>query len=303
MATAYFDALGSLTPIAAKPSAGGFLRKKALLLVEGTHKSNDGRVHELPAHLVQEYAYNTNLAMDRGVEFPLILDHAKTITHKDGKSAKFGEVISDVACRIITERDLPNPKMTHLLGKLGAFAEVEVRDRIDDVQKGLIKLLSPGLNLQEKRFVEASGVLFPAIHGPALFAAALDYKSQRKQSEEFSETQKLLEPRYQDFCSVLRNIDAADDEQTFGSDKNSMKLAAIEDFKADLISALGLDEAAIQPDRVEDAGYNPDPYARQLFNPNNAAYSEEVETEVKPEFVLPLKRRQRNSSNSLKVRN
>jgi hypothetical protein len=298
MVTAYFDALASLSPIAAKPTAGGFLRKKAFLLYAGKHKSNDGRVHNIPDHEVEEYARNTNLAMDRGVEFPLVLDHAKTIVHKDGKSAKFGEVISDVTTRIITERDLPNPKMRHLLGKLGAFAEVEIRDRIEDVEKGLIKLLSPGLNLEEKRFVEASGVLFPAIHGPALFTAALDYNSQREQSQQFYETKKLLDPRYEDFCIALRNIEAADDEQTFGNDKNAMRSQTVDQFCEDLKKALGLDSFQVQPEAEQDAGYNPDPYSRNLLNPNSVAYSAEPES-ARSEFVLPMKRRRRTPANRL----
>jgi hypothetical protein len=300
VAIAHFDALGSLTPVAAKPTHGDFIHKKILIMPAGRHKSNDGREHNITPEDIQEYAYNTNLAMDRGVELPLIFDHAKKSIREDGKLAKFGEVISDIVCRVVTERDLPNPKMRHLLGEVAAFAEVEIRDRVSDVQKGLIKLLSPGLNLEEKRFVEVSSVLFPAIHGPALFSAALDYKTIRKQSEEFGQTERLLDPRYADFLSALRNIDSADNEQLFGNDKNALRLQAINDFRADLVEVLGLDELRIQPERLEDTGYNPDPYGRQLFNPinpNNATYSEEKpEPDVLGEFVLPLKRRRRTAA-------
>jgi hypothetical protein len=296
MTTAYFDALGALTLVAPKPTSGGFIKKKALLFFEGIHKSNDGRTHTISPQDVEEYARNTNLAMDRGVEFPLILDHSKTIVHKDGKPAKFGEVISDVACRVISERDLPNPKMRHLLGKVGAFAEVEVRDRIEDVQKGLIKLLSPGLNLEEKRFMEASGVLFPAIHGPALFAAALDYDTQRELTKEFGETRQKLNACFEDACRVWANIESADDEQTFGNDKNAMRRSTLEKMSKEMGEILGIEGQQDSPEG-EQPTYNPDPYARQLVNPRASMSEFETESEeVSPAPVVPLKRRRRTAS-------
>ncbi len=141
--------------------------------------------------------------------------------------------------------------------------------------------------------MEASGVLFPAIHGPALFAAALDYDTQRELTKEFGETRQKLSACFEDACRVWANIESADEEQTFGNDKNAMRRSTLEKMSKEMGQILGIESQQDSPEG-EQPTYNPDPYARQLVNPQ-ANYSVEVTDPILPVSNQPLKRRRRSN--------
>ena len=272
--SACFDAVGGLCATF-KAEEDGTLIKNALLLVEGTHKDNKGITHTFPPSRVQALARNTNAAIAQGHEIPFMADHSKELI-SNGQLKRLGDLSSDLFCRIITTQDLPNPKMTHLLGKMGAFAKVSIRNRIDEVNRGLIKLLSPGIDLLNERIAEVSAVALPAIHGPALFASALfslDYDEAKKQSEAIRK-QKTKCQEYFDICfGVLESIDAVPAEQMIGTDPKALKRSAVEKFMLDLIKDLEIDSTEM------DANTN----ARSPQLSMQTAYSAQKPEELDPE--------------------
>lgn len=293
MTTAYFDAAGGLTAYE-KPASENGIVKQALIIVEGTHKDNRGRTHDFPAHRVQRIVDNTNVAVASGIEIPLMLDHAKELV-SDGELKKLGELNSTVECRVISEQDLPNPKMRHLVGKLGAFAKFLVKNRVDEVKSGLIKLLSPGIDLASDRIAEVSAVAFPAIHGPALFKKAEDFAffavNYTEAKEQFGAIRRLKQEAQEGFdilFGVLRDIDALDENEAMGISRNALKRKAAEDFYADLLEVLGLNKDIVGEETQEELVL--DPYARNLTP--GAEYSEQKDSVVS--YVPALKTRRKN---------
>lgn len=287
---AYFDSAGGLTLRAGQIAEDDTLIKNALLLVEGTHKDNKGVVHEFPVQRIQRLVDNTNTAIAQGYEVPFMADHSKELLSSVGHLKRLGGLASNLECRVITAQDLPNPKMQHLLGKLGAFAKVAVKNRVDDVKKGLIKLLSPGVDLLNERIAEVSAVAFPAIHGPALFAAqfSLDYDEAKEQAEAIKKQRNQAQDCFNILFSVLQSIDAVPQEQMMGVDPKGLKRQAVEKFNKDLIELLDIEADAESP-----LVQNPTELARV-----GAQYSSEEpdESDVpgdEPEEVLQRKRRKK----------
>ncbi|ARV58070.1 hypothetical protein BZZ01_04955 [Nostocales cyanobacterium HT-58-2] len=270
MDTAYFDSAGGLVAVGSQESNNALI-KNALILIEGTHKDNKGRVHHFPAERIQRLVDNSNAALATGVEIPLMLDHSKALVSDQGLR-KLGEVSSNLECRIISERDLPNPKMRHLIGKLGAFSKVAIKKYVDDVKNGLIKLLSPGVDIQGDRIAEVSAVAFPAIHGPALFS--LNYTEAKEQQGAIRKLKDQCQECFDILFGVIRDIDGADENEMLGINRGSLKRKAVDEFVGDLLSILGLDEE--EPEEEQEA---PPPYA-----PLPAQYSQWDEEEIEEEL-------------------
>ena len=242
MESAFFNSGGFLGN--ADFAKGETLVKNALLVVEGTHKDNKGRVHEFPAYRIERLASNTNAKLSNGVEVPLMVDHSKDLLSK-GELKKLGELGTSVECRIIESEDLPNPKMTDLIGKLGAFSKITIRHRMDDVRNGIIKLLSPGIDLENECIAEVSAVAFPAIHGPALFRRednnAFFSTSYEEVKEQYGIQQKLRKQASE--CldilfKVISDIESLPEQEMVGVNINSLKNKAVEDFVADIREVL-----------------------------------------------------------------
>lgn len=262
MANAFFDSGGFLGN--ADFTKGETLVKNALVLVEGTHKDNKGRTHEFPAYRIQQLVDNTNAKMLTGVEIPLMVDHSKELV-SGGELKKLGELDSALECRVIQSADLPNPKMLHLVGKLGAFGRFTVRNRVEDVRNGSIKLLSPGIDLENEQVAEVSAVAFPAIHGPALFKkednTAFFSTSYEEVKEQYGVQQKLRKQASE--CldilfKVISDIDSIPDQETVGINTNSLKNKAVEDFVSDIRGIL--DIKPLDEIKEESTAQKPAPY-------------------------------------------
>ncbi|MFN6560047.1 MAG: hypothetical protein RMY28_009585 [Nostoc sp. ChiSLP01] len=301
MSTTYFDSAGGLVAFGSTEQ-GDFVIKNALLLVAGTQKDNKGRIHEFPAHRVQRLADNTNAAFESGVEIPLMIDHAKTLINPNGGFNKLGKLHSRVEGRIIQERDLPNPKMRDLIGKYGMFGKFYINHYVDEVRKGLIKPLSPGIDLDSERLAEASAVAFPAIHGPALFRAedgssrAYFSISYAEAKEQYGLTRKVKDKAQEAFDIMFRvftDIDSANPNEMIGITPEALKLKAADDFYVDLLEILGLNQTE-QEVVVE----NPEPVALDPYAPMPQEYEQQYSQnqETKVEFATngTLKKRRRN---------
>lgn len=303
MSTTYFDSAGGLVAFGSQEQSD-FVIKNALLLVEGTQKDNKGRTHEFPAHRVQSLADNTNAAFDSGVEIPLMIDHAKTLINSNGKLNKLGRLYSRVEGRIIQERDLPNPKMRDLIGKFGMFGKFLINHYVDEVRKGLIKPLSPGIDLDSERLAEASAVAFPAIKGPALFRADdgesrayfnLSYGEAKEQQGAIRRIKGEAQECFDILFRVISDIESADPNQMIGVTTEALKLKAVDDFYADLLEILGLDQAEEEiVETEEQPSVQIDPY-QPLPQEYVQQYSEQEKEEV-AQFDTPviLKKRRRS---------
>lgn len=277
----YFDSTGGLCSFSEEISEG--LIKNALVLIEGTHKDNQGIVHEFPPERLFRIAQRTNAAMERGVEVPLMTDHSKALIGSDGELKKLGVFVSPIECRVISESDLPNPKMRHLVGKLGAFSKAKILRRVDDVKSKIINLLSPGVDLAQERLAEVSAVAFPAIHGPALFNAPpviqdLTFTATKDQVEAFGKIRQSLTDAFDIYLQTLQKIDKASPEQLTGFSPEQLKITATDELARELSVRLGLSLEDYQPQpEAESANpeslYNPNPYASDLINQQPATYS------------------------------
>ena len=317
----YLDAYGGFVAQFGHEEDDDTIVKNALLIVEGTHKDNRGVTHQFTPQRVQQLAKNTNAAIASGYEIPFMADHSKELL-SNGQLKRLGDLSSDLECRIITALDLPNPKMTHLLGKMGAFAKVTVRTRVDDVRRGLIKLLSPGIDLVNDRIAEVSAVALPAIHGPALFQApresldkwgqpysrllvgsryagcdgwphlsiplvahfSLDYDEAKKQAEAIKKQKSAAQECFDICFSVLESIDAVPVEQMLGTDPNALKLSAVQKFMLDLLALLQLDSVEQEPSESSVVPTN---------TVTRTAYSVEEEDE---EMIMKSRQRKANFS-------
>ncbi|ACC81163.1 hypothetical protein A6769_38165 [Nostoc punctiforme NIES-2108] len=301
MSKAYFDSAGGLVAFGSYEQ-GDFLIKNALLLVEGTQKDNKGRVHEFPSHRVQQLTDNTNAAFDSGVEIPLMIDHAKTLVNPNGGFNKLGKLHSRVEGRIIQERDLPNPKMRDLIGKFGMFGKFYINHYVDEVRKGLIKPLSPGIDLDTERIAEVSSVAFPAIHGPALFRADdggsrayfnLSYAEAKEQQGRIARLKGEAQECFDILFRVIGDIESADGNDMIGITPDALRLKAVDDFYADLLELLGLDQEPAEMVIQEPQPIKIDPY-QQMPQEYVQQYSEDEGDNA--EFTsntVTLKRRRR----------
>lgn len=289
MSLIYFDAAGSLAGDSLQTN--DTLIKEALVIVEGTHKDNKGVIHEFPRERVVRLANNTNKAFEEGEEVPFMVDHSKELI-KDGELKKLGNWLYPFELRIITEKDLPNPKNRELIGKLGAFAKTAVRHRVDDVKKGLIKLLSPGIDLARERIAEVSAVAFPAIRGPALFRAsefsAVTYAEAKEQYNALRNLKQKAQEYFDIMFAVLKEIDAAPAEQMLGIDANAMKRKVVDDFTADLITLLDIEDSSTNVEEIEEI--RPGAYDDLNYSKYEEEFSEE--TEEAP-VITKLKARKR----------
>ena len=267
----------------------GTLVKDALLLVEGTHTDNAGNVHTFSKDRVMLNALNTNEAIARGETIPFKANHSKDVRDD------LGEIISDIECRTIGEEDLPNPKFTHLVGKLGAFAKVEIKKNLDDVQRKIIKALSPGIDVARDRLIEVSAVSRPAILGPALFGAngSLSFKQAKEQAEEFKKLSDRLQDNFNVFLSVVQNILAIEENSIEFQSQNTLLQTAVDELGDAIASELDIEDTK-HLGMSQNNLYDDNPYADTIVkpNPNNQQFSEEEENLIQLE-LSPRKKRRR----------
>lgn len=290
MSIAHFDAAGGMTERDSSTDEG--IIKNALIVVEGTHKDNKGRVHEFPAHRIQDFVDNTNAAIAEGLELPLMVDHSKELI-KNGHLQKLGWLAPNtfIECRVIRNSDVPNSRMRDkLVGKIGAFGKFLITNRVDDVKKKLISLLSPGIDLESDRIAEVSAVAFPAIQGPALFAAATSYAEAKEQFDATKKLRQEVNISLDILFSVLNNIEKMDDYEVVGNNRDALKLKAVDDFYEDVLSILELETT--QED-LESTPIISNPYQRELIPAANQFSQFEDEEDMAIPRVTALKTRRR----------
>jgi hypothetical protein len=267
------------------------LIKNALILVEGIHKSNDGKIHEFPPIRVREIAKNVNKC---ATPIPLKIEHGQKQLKGKEKSylptEELGE-IDRVQCRRITASDIKDPKHKNLIGKLGIFSKAKIISGIEDIAAKTISHLSPGVDLIKNTISEVSLVARPAIEGMALFSGATSYGAIKEKVQEHQELKKELLECFEIFFETVCNINSIDDREQIGLDLNSLKLKAVEDFKEDLTNKLNIE---FNSDTTRKEVYNSNPYAQDLINQNNNIGFSKGPGEEKRTYQSSSKKRRKN---------
>lgn len=155
------------------------LQKSAIIFVSGDHKDKRGVNHQFSEERVQTLVDNTNEAIESGQKLPLMLDHQKTA------DSVIGELTGQIYTKIITPKDLPNPKAKYLLGRLGVFTDsvlAKGKKTVQMIKDGVLSSLSAGIDPASESFIEVSCVSHPAIRGMQLYG-----KNGLSKTLEFSE--------------------------------------------------------------------------------------------------------------------
>lgn len=269
MSIVYFaePAIG-LQPKYTEHPEGGIIGD-ALLFYEGIHKDNAGRKHEVPAQRVNLFAVNTNQDFNKGKEIPLMVEHSKTLIASNGAINKLGKMASPVCCRPIEESDLPNSNMKELVGKLGAFAQVHVLNRLDEVKNKTIRALSAGIDPVKNKFVEISAVAFPALSGASLLFAEnryqanfsnhglTDYNEAKQKIEAWEKPYQDLFKKFDIFAGTLQAIDLQEKSSELDFNTNQLKRRALEQLTEDLVDYLDI---SFEETTTEENIYNSNPY-------------------------------------------
>lgn len=168
----FFEQMGAVdvdgNPNEMSPDTDDIVAKQALVAVEGSYKDSNGREHSFTSDRLTTIADHTNKALEKGVVVPLCTDHKKEFNNT------VGSIEGKAYTKIIEEKDLPNKKAKHLIGKTGLFLDgvhVKDPDAARKVKNGVVTSVSMGLNLDptDHRLVELSLVPIPAIPNMGLF--------------------------------------------------------------------------------------------------------------------------------------
>jgi len=181
------------------------ITKKALVFVEGVHTDSQKRKHDFGYARVLQIVQNTNEKISQGFRVPFQQDHKKT------QDFNLGDIDGEFYTKVITEKDLPNPKHRHLLGKLGVFVDsiiVKSKQAIQQVIEGGIKTISAGIDPDTESFIEVSATPFPAILGPALFSQGENEVSILKFSED-SDLEEGMTPKMKKSNSKVFSMEEA----------------------------------------------------------------------------------------------
>lgn len=253
-------------PIAAfRDNGAEAVVKKALVMVEGDHVDSQGRPHKFSAGRIRKIVENTNRLLQMGGRVPWQRDHKKE------QSANIGDLEGLLEIKRITESDLHDPRLSHLVGRLGAFTKNLVAkgaDVVEELVAGRIKTLSPGIDIATDTIREISATPTPAIVGLSVFkrgegnentarffrtweeldAAAIDMEEIRGEYDELCD----------DFWTLITSINNLSDEELQGDDPIQLQYDAADGFVVKLQDLLGLgDTGELDPTQMPADGAMP----------------------------------------------
>ena len=125
--------------------------------------------HDFSPDKIYRLVANTNKHFDISeVGIPVLTEHKKDVNNV------VGFIESPVEARIIDEvYTKGNPKLKHLLGRVGVFVKdvvIKTPEIIDRMRRGLAKTVSAGIDLDSFSIKELSLVALPAIPNATLFS-------------------------------------------------------------------------------------------------------------------------------------
>jgi hypothetical protein len=233
---------------------GNTLTKRALVMVEGVHVDSAKRKHEFSADRVQRIADNTNAFLESGGRVPWQRDHKK------GQPDNLGDLEGLLETRIITAKDLPDPRLKNLVGKLGAFTTELVakgRDVVQQILAGRIKTLSPGIDVVSDVIREISATPTPAIVGLSTFARtpavrrkadfALTWDEMEAETADMDGLKEEFEQLGETFWSLITNISQSSEDELQGADPVELQFNAIDEYNARIADLLQLNTPPEDP--------------------------------------------------------
>lgn len=305
MDLAYFSDAGNIIRYQDHPDGG--IIGEALIFYEGLHPDNLNRQHKVPAERIQLLASNTNAEYNQGRDIPLKFEHRPSLVDKNGAVNEFGKMASAVSCRPIEEKDLANPRLKNLVGKMGAFAQVHILDKVDEVKKKTIKALSAGIDPIANKIVEISAVSKPSLAGAALlfsqgdnyttanFAShgITDYEEAWEAITAWEKPHAELQKRFDVFLGNLQAIAAQEETDAIAFNSNNLKRKALEGFVEHLIDYLKID---MEQDEAEPEDiYSSNAYEPNLINPNTRNFNQEKNEDNILNFNQPNNKRAKRS--------
>jgi len=242
-----------LTPasFAEEDQEDGVLIKEALLMIEGNHHDSQKRPHTFSQERLRDLVEKTNAFLRAGGRIPWQKDHDKT------QSANIGDLEGELEIRIITENDLPNPRLRKLVGKLGAFGQLVAKgeDIVAQVMSGRIKTLSPGIDVATNTIKEISATPQPAIVGLSIFRQhnsdarfSLTWDDAEEEQTQIDELKEQYEEITEKFWEIVTCISQADESTLMGEDPAMLVEDAIGGLSDRLAELLGLDGGEDAPD-------------------------------------------------------
>lgn len=147
--------------------------KKGLIFYSTTDESPhvDSRkvAHDFPPDRVIKLVENTNKHFETTeLGIPVLTEHRKDVNNV------VGFIESPLEAKIITEDYTKgNPKLKHLLGRIGVFVndvKIKSSEIIEKMNQGLAKSVSAGIDLDSFSIKELSLVALPAIANATLFS-------------------------------------------------------------------------------------------------------------------------------------
>lgn len=305
MQICHFSNSGNITKYVEHPDGG--IVGEALLFYEGKHIDNQKRSHDVPPERIHLLASNTNVDFNQGRDIPLMIEHNRKLVNQDGSIARLGKMASAVSCRPIEEKDLANPRLTNLIGKLGAFAQVHILDKIEAVKNKTIRPISAGIDPINNKFIEISAVADPSLAGAALLFSnpygtasfsnhgITSYAEAKEKIEAWEKPHQELQKMFDIFVGSIQAIEQQAKEEELGFNLNNLKRQSLEDFTEDLVDYLNIsmDEPEQNPENI----YTSNPYEPEVINPVPQQYSNEELDYMAAEFTLPRKKRIRLGAN------
>lgn len=215
--------------------------------------------HDFSPDKIYQLVENTNKHFDMSeVGIPVLTEHKKDVNNV------VGFIESPVEARIIDEvYTKGNPKLKHLLGRVGVFVKdvvIKTPEIIDRMKRGLAKTVSAGIDLDSFSIKELSLVALPAIPNATLFSY---HGSKNKPSMKKVKNKNLLaNRRYSESNYALSLDEAINEGQTLEQQRDdAMKLfnaflEVIEDANEvgeDEMSSMGIqDPSEIIQSAIED---------------------------------------------------
>ena len=247
-----------ITPasFAEEDQENGVLIKEALLMIEGDHYDSQKRPHKFSRERLLDLVKNTNVFLRSGGRIPWQKDHDKT------QSANIGDLEGELEVRIITEEDLPNPRLKKLVGRLGAFGQLVAKgdDVVAQVMSGRIKTLSPGIDVSTNTIKEISATPQPAIMGLSVFKQhesaanfALTWDDADSAQMEIDELKEEYAEITEKFWEIATAISQADESVLMGEDPAALLEDAIGVLSERIAGLLGLIPDDMEPEEM-DAG-------------------------------------------------
>jgi hypothetical protein len=260
----YFANSSLLAPTAIERD--GVLVKNAIVAIEGTHRCNQGKKWEFSRQDIQEFGENTNNEILLGRPIALMDNHSKK------SEDKLGSLTGMLECREVTELDLPTPEARGMLGKLAIFSKVAIVKKIDDAKSGIMKALSPGMDMTRKIIFEVSAVPIPSMPGVGFFSYEQIRDSQAKYNDQLAKAIGCLNVFVMAQVQDGQGQDQSTEKQTIA---NFMAMVA------DLEQIFMVPDPEMADRQIDGISYDSNPYAKQIINradrPGNFSMAEAID--------------------------